>query len=284
MAAVPEVYLARIREVAPQVHIREALLNQDGLANDVVLVNGELVFRFAKGEFGVKALAAERKVLAALRGRLPLQTPHFFYQDESMAAYARLDGEPLTRRVFTALDADDQQAIAYQMGSFLQALHSMRNPELPQTAAPVTLDRFRDQRQRARQKVYPLLLPHQRDWAEQVYAFIEIPGAFDYTPGLVHADLAPYHILFDAQTRRVNGVIDFGTAGLGDPASDIGTLLQNFGVDFVTGMAGPYPGLDSLLPRARFYAQAIEIQWVLLGLESGEPFWFTAHLGGERGY
>jgi hypothetical protein len=30
------------------------------------------------------------------------------------------------------------------------------------------------------------------------------------------------------------------------------------------------------------YAQSIELQWVLLGLETGESFWFTAHIGGAR--
>ncbi|HPC06056.1 MAG TPA: hypothetical protein PLI60_04985 [Anaerolineaceae bacterium] len=40
--------------------------------------------------------------------------------------------------------------------------------------------------------------------------------------------------------------------------------------------------MDLFLPRARFYAQAVEIQWVLLGLETGDSFWFTAHLGGAR--
>lgn len=43
------------------------------------------------------------------------------------------------------------------------------------------------------------------------------------------------------------------------------------------------PGLEIvLLPRACFYAQAIELSWCLLGLETGEAFWFTAHLGGAR--
>ncbi|MFZ4658307.1 MAG: hypothetical protein ACOYNY_14925 [Caldilineaceae bacterium] len=30
------------------------------------------------------------------------------------------------------------------------------------------------------------------------------------------------------------------------------------------------------------YAQSIELQWVLLGLETGKSFWFTAHIGGAR--
>ena len=30
------------------------------------------------------------------------------------------------------------------------------------------------------------------------------------------------------------------------------------------------------------YAQSSDLQWVLLGLETGESFWFTAHIGGAR--
>ena len=47
-------------------------------------------------------------------------------------------------------------------------------------------------------------------------------------------------------------------------------------------MKTSYPNLEVFLPRARFYAQSIELQWVLLGIETGETFWFTAHLGGAR--
>jgi aminoglycoside 2''-phosphotransferase len=77
-------------------------------------------------------------------------------------------------------------------------------------------------------------------------------------------------------------VIDFGTAGLGDPATDLGGLLQIYGEPFVRRMLGIYPEAEALLPRARFYAEAIELQWVMLGITRGEPFWFTAHLGGAR--
>jgi len=59
-------------------------------------------------------------------------------------------------------------------------------------------------------------------------------------------------------------------------------LLGVYGESFVRQMAPEYPGMDLFLPRARFYAQAVEIQWVLLGLETGDSFWFTAHLGGAR--
>lgn len=47
-------------------------------------------------------------------------------------------------------------------------------------------------------------------------------------------------------------------------------------------MLGVYPEIEVLLPRARFYAQTVELQWVLSGIKTGETFWFTAHLGNAR--
>jgi hypothetical protein len=69
---------------------------------------------------------------------------------------------------------------------------------------------------------------------------------------------------------------------MGDPALDLGNLITCYGESFVTKMEAEYPEIDTYLPRARFYAQAIELEWILLGLETGESFWFTAHVGGAR--
>jgi len=77
-------------------------------------------------------------------------------------------------------------------------------------------------------------------------------------------------------------VIDFGVAGIGDPALDFGNLITAYGESLIVKMRKSYPNLEKHLPRARFYAQSIELQWVLLGLETGENFWFTAHLGTAR--
>ena len=104
---------------------------------------------------------------------------------------------------------------------------------------------------------------------------------FNFDPVLVHGDLAPYHIA-TILAGRLTGVIDFGVAGLGDPATDLGSLLNYYGESLVSQFERTYPDLQKILGRARFYAQAIELQWVLLGLESGEKYWYTSHLGGAR--
>jgi aminoglycoside 2''-phosphotransferase len=279
-----EPYLRRIRQIAPDLVIEKVTVNTDGLANEVVIVNDALAFRFAKGEYGRKSLQRELQVLKALCGRVPVAVPEPFYTSEEAVAYRFLPGEALSSDWLASLEASSQQAIADQLAEFLQAMHAVHSPDLPLTLAPVETQHFHDQHHRIQEKVYPLLLPHQKNWAEQVFAYLDIPGAFVYTPSLIHGDLAPYHLLVDRHSQHLVGVIDFGTAGLGDPASDLGALLQSYGGGFIQRLKQRYPQLVQSLPRARFYAQAIELQWVLLGLETDEQFWFTAHLGGARDF
>lgn len=279
-------YLERIHQILaandPEAVIQSYTVNHDGLANHVLIINGESVFRFAFGEYGRKALQAERKILKAIEGKMPLPTPAPFYQADDMLAYHFLAGQALGRERLLNLPDSQQQVLADQLGQFLYQLHQIAAADLPHTLAPITVDAWRGLSQRVRERIYPLLLPHQRSWAEELLSFAEKPENFIGPVSLIHGDLAPYHILYNPKTQKLSGVIDFGVAGLGDPASDLGCLLQNYGLGFVQRMSSAYPDLKEYLPRARFYAQAIELQWVLLGLESGEPFWFTAHLGAAR--
>ena len=279
-------YLERVRQIMPNLDIHTSHLNQDGLVNDVVFVNKSWVFRFAKGDYGRLALAAELQIYAAVQGRLPLSIPMPISTSEDTLVYRMLQGEPLSRRLYFSLSQDERTTINRQLAEFLAALHAVTDQQvglrLPKTMAPVTHEPWLKMRTSIEEKVYPLLLPHQKAWAVDLLTFIDDPLNFVYEPGLIHGDLAPYHILYDQETRMITGVIDFGTGGIGDPASDLGSLMQNFGGQFVHSLSPSYPNLERFLRRSRFYAQAIELEWVLLGLQHNENFWFTAHLGGAR--
>ncbi len=282
LAAQFDLYRQRINQIMPDLEVESAELNQDGLVNDVVVVNRQWIFRFAKNDYGVKALASELQVVDALHGQVLLAVPDPVYRSSDCIVYRFIPGQPLTPALFLSLRVDVQTEIARQLGEFLTTLHQIGTPELPHTLAPVTSEPWKKMRLGIESKVYPLLLPHQKTWASELLTFLDKDQNFEYAPGLIHGDLASYHLLYDSERQRMSGVIDFGTSGLGDPASDFGCLLQNYGRGFLQQLAPFYANLDVFLPRARFYAQAIELQWVLLGLENKEDFWFTAHLGGAR--
>ena len=99
----------------------------------------------------------------------------------------------------------------------------------------------------------------------------------NYTPVIIHGDLGVYHILFDPTTQSISRIIDFGTAGLGDPATDVAVLLGNYGEEFVRCLV--YPGLTHLIDRARFIAGTAMLQWALAGVQNQDTEMLLAHIG-----
>jgi len=282
-----EILRQRVQSIMPDLEIEQFEINNEGLINDVVIVNGMYVFRFAKKKEYAKTLDVETRILDLIRSNVGVSVPTPIYNDEDCVVYTFLDGEPLLLETIKAMDESARTRIAEALGKFLFKLHtadiSQVPEELPPTLAPVTRERWLDIHRRVQETVYPLLWKHQVKWAERLFDSMLIDTqAFDYKPALIHGDLRPYHVLIDNEKCEIAGVIDFGVAGIGDPASDFGTLINTYGESFVVKMRNTYPDLEVFMPRARFYAQALELQWVWLGIEFKENFWFAAHLGCAR--
>lgn len=278
---------AEIHQIMPDLEIKTMDVHHEGLVNDILIVNKEWVFRFTKTDYGRELLDQEYQLLSYLQPRLSLAVPAPVIRGDGFMAYHHLDGLAFLREIWQQFEAEKKELIAAQLGQFLRELHGapVENLEweIPLTLAPVTQETWIDIYERIIQKVFPLLLPHQIEWVENLFEpVMNLTDFFDFEPVLVHGDLAPYHILYSPERRCLNAVIDFGVAGLGDPATDIGSLINSYGESLIQMIARDYPTFIEFLPRARFYAQAIELQWVLLGVESGEHYWFTAHLGGAR--
>jgi aminoglycoside 2''-phosphotransferase len=277
----------QIHNIMPDLEIRSLKLHREGLVNDVLIVNNQWVFRFAKTDWGKEQMATEGELMRFLGSQLPINIPSPEICLDDVIVYPLVKGKEFRREVWQNVDEAGQQAYADQLGGFLRELHGITTNglgwEVPPTLAPVTQETWEEIYDRVVDSVYPHLLRHQVYWVDTLFrTALDSTGFFDFEPALVHGDLALYHILYSPEENRITGVIDFGVAGLGDPATDLGSLINCYGESLVGKMVNAYPEMKDLLPRARFYAQAIELQWALLGVESGEYYWFTAHIGGAR--
>lgn len=277
----------QVHSILPDLEINSLILHQEGFVNDVLIVNDQWVIRFTKTEWGKEQMAVEGQLMRFLQERLPLSIPNPEVTLPGVIVYPYLQGEILRRDIWHQTDKAGRQLYADQLGQFLKALHRMNldafTLKVPPTLAPVTKETWEDIYERLVAKVYPHLLPHQTDWVDALFTTtLRSTHFFEFDPVLVHGDLASYHILYSPKEKCIKAVIDFGVAGLGDPATDLGSLINCYGETLVGLMDDVYPDMAEFLPRARFYAQAIELQWALLGVESEDFYWFTAHIGGAR--
>ena len=284
----PSTYEERIRKIAPEVVVNSIAINREGLLNDVVIINGELIFRFPKHEYGLRHLKDEARLLRLLQNYITLKIPSPLYETADCLAYRMIPGETLRRDMLMRLSESDQQVIADQLAQFLKELHGIpingiADFEVPQADALMKYEGWVNAYERIRVKVFSLLMPHVRDWVtEHFESHLADRSNFEYEMRMVDTDIPPYHIMFDGWTRRINGIIDFGCAGLGDPAIDFGVIIYNYGESFVDRFYNEYPEAEVYLKRARFYAGAHEVRWLLTGIERDDRKWFAVHVGSAK--
>ncbi len=283
-------YLARIQADLPALQVASTRLNSDGMMNDVVLVNDDLVFRFAKNEYAKTLLAYEAQLLQLIARHVTVPVPQIEYCTEAYMHYRFVPGTPLYRHTLLRADTNRQDQLAHQLARFLQQLHAIPLSEAPsppwQTSTPPESRRaFYEQRLAdLEQQIYPLLWADQKAWIGDLFAPVR-DGTVDldaFTPVLIHNDLAAYHILHAPATGHLTGVIDYGTAAAGDAAADWACLINTYGEQFVRRMHQVYPIPQATIDRARFMAGAIELEWALRGIQSQDLSLLLVHLGRAR--
>ena len=165
----PLTYEERIRKIAPEVVVNSIAINREGLLNDVVIINGELIFRFPKHEYGLRHLKDEARLLRLLQNYITLKIPSPLYETDDCLAYRMIPGETLRRDMLMRLSESDQQVIADQLAQFLKELHGIpingiADFEVPQADALMKYEGWVNAYERIRVKVFSLLMPHVRDW------------------------------------------------------------------------------------------------------------------------
>ncbi len=276
--------LQRIQDAFPDLEIHSVDENYEGLVNDVIVINGERICRFAKADWAVPLMGREGRILHLVRPHVAVNIPYWDFMDEDFISYRRLPGRPLRWQMVRRLADADQDALAEQLALFYRGLRRISREALDAqdigfSDAFRTLDVYAGYYEKAQQMIFPSVYDHLRDTLDEIYQpLLNGSLSLEYEPRLIHADGGPHHILFNDQSRRIDSILDFGTGGLGDPAMDIGVTMSCYGESFVRRMARYDADIPGLIERARFYAAQVEVWWVLMGLERDEPNWMFVHL------
>jgi len=274
-------YVNSIRKAYPELNIFSAELNHQGQNSDVLIVNGEWVFRFPKYDHVLEIFRTEAVILSAIQGYLPLSipSPSLLQLDglplgQAFMGYRLIPGEPLWRDTFNGIaDRIVRDRFAEQLSVFLRVLHSFPARERIPTPIPCydTRAEWLDIYERIQQKLFEYMRPEARVSVKNHFeSYLDNLANFDYQPVLKHSDFGTSNILFDPNKSRITGIIDFSNAGMGDPAYDFAGLLSSYGEPFIERCAGYYPGLVSILPRVHFYRGTFALYEALFGIENGD--------------
>ena len=76
--------------------------------------------------------------------------------------------------------------------------------------------------------------------------------------------------------------LQMGTAGIGDPATDFGIIIKQYGESFLRRMSQTYPEIGEHIDRARFFAGTAEMEWIVRGIQDEAKDMFVVHLGLAR--
>lgn len=270
--------IKNIRCVYPDLTIEECCINEIGQNNNVLIVNQSLVFRFPKCKNGITQLRIETEILKHIKDNIsiPIPDPMYQYFQETepgkvFTGYRLIDGVPLWKESLTGIkDFEVVKGLAEQLVSFLIELHS--NP-----AAKISRELKLEIRNPYQEmfnlfsKIQHKLFPYIRRDVQK-----EITQAFDTFLGeeesskldvtLIHGDFGASNILWSPESHRISGVIDFGSAGLGDPAYDFAGILSSYGEEFFAMCISLYPNGNEITDRAQFYKSTFALQEALHGV------------------
>ena len=242
---------------------------------------GDHVLRFPRRDNGVEALSLERRLLPSLAPTLPLTVPvpDLFFEkgpnDQPFIGHRFVAGVP-----FRELEHLPAAGCGETFGRFLRALHAFPvekaaglgvsvhdGPGLRRHRVAFYEDVIR--------QVFPLISCEARTFTERVSeAYLNGPVNFVFKPCLIHHDLdAPDHILFDANSGMLAGIIDFGDAAIGNPAIDFWTPLYELTpmgmADQLPDLLAAYGATAEAFERMRPELQFLRFRWPLMGILRG---------------
>ena len=286
---IPEAdYLNHIQRTFPALNIEDVQINQDGMVNVSVIVNRERVFRFPRAEWGVDLLRNEMNALDLIRPYVDIPIPDWDYRTDEMISYPFIPGDPLLTDDILRMSDAEADGVAERLATFLKQMHSIpmtevRAAHIQRSDTARTIDDWLQLHEDVQEHLCPLMWHDGREWVRRHFAPLLANRTFmDHVPIFMNGDLATYHLLFNRQANTFNGIIDFGTAGIGDPAADFCTLMNQYGESFLRRMSRIYPEIGEHIDRARFWAGTLELQWALRGIKDGNMGMLVVHIGRMR--
>ena len=272
-------HLQSIRNTYPDISIQTSEVLARGQQCDAYLINSEFVFRFSRNREDYGELAKESSILKSIHGLLPVAVPVPTFEKLDWCAgppfigYRMIPGVPLRREMLAAIsDVFVRQRLASQLAGFLTALHAPATLRAAQRGLQFedTARKYELMYEAIRLRLFDHMSGAACVATTRLFeSYLNSGGGAEYLPCLRHGDFGPTNILGDIESATITGILDFGHAGVGDPAYDLAGVAC-YGDAFLEMVGAEYPHFESLRARSKFYKETFALQEALYGLEHGD--------------
>ncbi len=265
-----------LRHQFPELELARVDLMGSGWEYDVYLIDGRLVVRFPRYADVARDLGRAEAILDFLSEELSSGPrvprivlrgepgPHFPY---AFFGHHLIPGMPASDP-----KAPISPTLAEDLGSALTMIHGVP----PTRASHLGLG---SQKWTCRSSLDALVqacgeVPGAAALVPEFSAWIrgspQVPAEYSGPARFVHDDFQPEHIIVDAETGSLNGVIDWGPA-LGDPAQDFSFLAATWGWNFTKMVLNAYGGpVDAdFLRRLLFLGRVRALGWLVYEVQAG---------------
>lgn len=277
-------YIKIIKEKIPSLIIEKYSFNTEGQNNDIVIINDNTIFKFPKYPEGIIKLRREVGILNILKNYSTLDIPEYKYKNlksfESGCAYGgyrMIKGVSLRQNIYHHIE--QKETISRQLATFLKELHSIPIEEFYNHEIKITdsYSEWTNFYEKLEKKLFKFMRKDAREAVSKNFECF-FNEKLDFNETVVHGDFGPTNIIFDPDSKKISGIIDFNDVSIGDPATDIASLIgpYGYGEDFVKSFEPIYPNIEQLLERARFYASTFALQEALFGIEVGDKEAFNS--------
>ncbi|MFD1386346.1 phosphotransferase family protein [Oceanobacillus oncorhynchi subsp. oncorhynchi] len=275
-------YIKNIQQIYPDLSMGHYYRNDIGQNNDVLVVNSSLVFGFPNYEKGITQLKKETEFLEYIKDFITIPIPHPTYQSfrtlkpgEVFTGYKMIAGVPLWRESLQKIENEELlKELASQLVTFLTELHSISKEKaniVLKLSDSSPLEEMSNLFTRIQHKLFPFMRKEaQEEITHSFETFLKEKSASSIESTLIHGDFGASNILWDLESGKLSGVIDFGGAGPGDPAYDFAGILSSYGADFFDRCIDLYPGGNAISERVKFYRSTFALQEALHGIENND--------------
>ncbi|MBO0774499.1 MAG: phosphotransferase [Actinobacteria bacterium] len=264
-----EVVSALIAAQFPGLAGREVSRLGAGWDHELFCLGGEWILRFPRRAERVPWLTRETGIMPIIAAALGPKVPAFelIGQPDGLFPYPFVGYRRLPGVAADQIPVAAPQSLAADIAELLSALHRIdpdRVPPAPDGRGRPTGDELRAELTGAAQLARPLLAPGLRSAAEPYLAGRVPEPPQDGPRRLIHNDICPDHVLVDASTGRLAGLIDFTDAVAGDPVVDFTGLIGVGGYHFISQVVARYglPLDDGFAARLEWLTRVLTLTWL----------------------